>query len=208
VSVRLSQAGVLSKRLNGLSCFSAQRLPPAYPTLCFKRIRLSQKLGYFSLWTVYLSERSRIFRGFFSPRHVDRHGCWQLSSTIKFNTLSVRLCLHHVGMTQRVARPVAVDDHYRRVRYWCWWLVFCCKTSCKLSTANPQQIDEVRLDLAYRYLGLLIRANVTYYVNKLTFFRMQSFLFTRPAGMSFFIAFGSYFPEDYINFRNGCCKKC
>jgi len=42
-SVCLSQAGVMSKRLDGSGWFSAQRLPSAHSILCFRGIRVSSK---------------------------------------------------------------------------------------------------------------------------------------------------------------------
>jgi len=54
-SVCLSQTGVLSKRLNGSSWFSSERLHSPDSTLCFKGIRASSKPGYFLLepWPNY-----------------------------------------------------------------------------------------------------------------------------------------------------------
>jgi len=40
----LSQAGTVRKRLNRFSSFLAHRLPSAYPTLCWKGIRVSPKI--------------------------------------------------------------------------------------------------------------------------------------------------------------------
>jgi len=47
-SVCLSQAGVVSKRLDKSSWFLAWRLPSTYPTLCYKVICVSSELEYFS----------------------------------------------------------------------------------------------------------------------------------------------------------------
>ena len=44
LSVCSSQAGIVSKRLDGSSSFLAQRLPPAYHTPCFKGIWVSPKI--------------------------------------------------------------------------------------------------------------------------------------------------------------------
>jgi len=44
-----SQAGIVSKPLNEPSWFLARRLPPTYPTLCYKESWVSPKLGYFPL---------------------------------------------------------------------------------------------------------------------------------------------------------------
>jgi len=43
-SVRLSQAGTVSKRLDASSWFSAWRFPSTYPTLCCKEIWVSSKI--------------------------------------------------------------------------------------------------------------------------------------------------------------------
>jgi len=44
LSVRLSQAGVLSKRLDASSWYLAWRLPSIYPKLCFKEIWISPEI--------------------------------------------------------------------------------------------------------------------------------------------------------------------
>jgi len=55
LSVCLSQAGVLSKRMNRFSSFFLpQRLSSAYPELCYKEIRETPKitaLSFGKLWT-------------------------------------------------------------------------------------------------------------------------------------------------------------
>ena len=48
VTLCLSQVGVLSKRLNESGWFLARELLSAYPTLCYKEIRVYSK-GYFPL---------------------------------------------------------------------------------------------------------------------------------------------------------------
>jgi len=45
LSVCLSQAGTVSKRLAEPSWFSAWKLPFTYPTLCYAEIRVSLKQG-------------------------------------------------------------------------------------------------------------------------------------------------------------------
>ena len=49
VCIRLSQVGVLSKRLNKSSWFLARELPSTYPTLFLRKFGYLQKLRYFSL---------------------------------------------------------------------------------------------------------------------------------------------------------------
>ena len=52
--VRLSQAGIVSKRLDESSWFLAWRLPSTYPTLCCKEIWVSLKISVglcYKLWT-------------------------------------------------------------------------------------------------------------------------------------------------------------
>jgi len=44
LSVCLSQAGIVSKRLNGSIWFLVQRIPSACPVLCFNGIRVSLKI--------------------------------------------------------------------------------------------------------------------------------------------------------------------
>ena len=45
VRVRLSQVGILSKRMNELGWFLAWELHSTYPTLCYKEIHVPSKIG-------------------------------------------------------------------------------------------------------------------------------------------------------------------
>ena len=55
VSVCPSQVGVLLKWLNGLSGFSARRLPSSYLTLCCKEIRVTPKIRVVGVRKIYVN---------------------------------------------------------------------------------------------------------------------------------------------------------
>ena len=61
VSVRPSQTGIVSKRLDESSWFSARRLPSTYPTLCYKEISVSPKLWLLPSGTLSQTQDLEIF---------------------------------------------------------------------------------------------------------------------------------------------------
>jgi len=77
LSVCLSQVVVQSKRLNGPSSFSAQMLPSAYSTSCWKEIQVSPNKGN-SLWSFVPNSK---FSRFLST-HADRQGV-DISVTVR-----------------------------------------------------------------------------------------------------------------------------
>jgi len=58
LSVRVSQAGIVSKRMDESSWFLARKLPSTYPTLCCKEFQVSPKLDT-SLWDFVNKTRRR-----------------------------------------------------------------------------------------------------------------------------------------------------
>jgi len=101
VSVRLSQAGVLSKRLSRSFWVSIQRLLSVCSTVCFTRYRVSSEIRVLPSGTL-----SQILENFVTARQpsqvlstsVDAE-CDKLSTVIgrQFITLSVHLCVQHDG---------------------------------------------------------------------------------------------------------------
>ena len=66
-SVCLSQAGILSKRLDESSWFLACRLPAVYPTLCYREMWVSPKIKILPAGTLSKLGTQKI-----SPQQVDR----------------------------------------------------------------------------------------------------------------------------------------
>ena len=76
-SVCLSQARIVSKRLDESSWFLAWRLPPTYPTLCFEEISVSPKLEYFSLELCLIGHSNSIALSTKLVDVVDGRACWR-----------------------------------------------------------------------------------------------------------------------------------
>jgi len=96
---RSSCAGILSKRLNRSRWFSVQWLPLDYPTLCYKRIRVSPRI------TLCQTLKSANFSAF-SPRYVDCHKRFQLVRPSQVYLTAFTFVYSTFAVTQRVARFV------------------------------------------------------------------------------------------------------
>ena len=101
LSVCLSQAGVLSKRLIDRAGFRHR----GYARLFCKRSRIPQKMRVLT-WTLSQTVNFAHFPDF-SPHRLDRRKCCQLSSTVVMvTTLNDRVCLQHVArdVERRITR--------------------------------------------------------------------------------------------------------
>jgi len=81
-SVRLSHAGIVSKRLDESSWYLAWMLPSTYPTLCHKNIRLSPNQGYFPVELcpkLYVRKFCDCKSIVFSSKFIDDRACWPRS---------------------------------------------------------------------------------------------------------------------------------
>ena len=92
-----SQVGILSTWLDRSSWFLAQNLPSTSPILCSQEIRVTAKLGHFSL--KLLSTKLWTYKNVVTPRSPS-----QMLPTLffcddrrKFIILSVHFCLQHDG---------------------------------------------------------------------------------------------------------------
>jgi len=115
LSVSLSQASVLSKRLNESKWFFAKRLLSACPTLRRKefgvspKIRVGVGLHVLSCGTLSHTLNLADISASFAKRHVDRPTCCQLSLTDdrrQFITLSVHLCVPLTSLPWKSSRSL------------------------------------------------------------------------------------------------------
>jgi len=96
-SVCLSQAGIVSKRLDESSWFWARRLRSTYPTLCYKEIGVSPKIRVLSTSSGTLSQTLDLENFATASR---RYASAVLAMALSV-CLSVCLCLSQVGVMSK-----------------------------------------------------------------------------------------------------------
>jgi len=149
-SVCLSQADVVSKRLDESSWFLAWRLPSIYPTLCCPKISVSPKIKNLSLWNFATNRGKSI----------------ALSTKLVVVVVDCRVCWWHVYDNRVVAvyyksvnSNVILYFHYFDLLWICCttcfyvWQDFNGRSASRAASAVACKANAVNLD-SYTRLGV------------------------------------------------------